>query len=220
MGCTSRVFMLDPAVLRQRVSWFCDEFKGGQGAAKAALRDGIYSMPPGVMRLRAIELKTMLGWTETELHSRLRTCPKILTRKPSTIANNVLKLQAHGFTSVQALHISASIPHLAAYDWSSPLNVERLQYLMLFLQLSADALASRPIVFTFSLQCRLGPRIEFSYRSRGISPDVPIAKSGCFTHTQRLSDANFAARFNNFSCSPPLIYDEVFKQHWHQRWES
>ncbi|KAL3162646.1 hypothetical protein ABBQ38_008691 [Trebouxia sp. C0009 RCD-2024] len=218
MVCGRSLFNVDPAVLHQRVSFFCEEFTGGQGAAKVALKQDIYRITAGVMKARAAELKKVLGWTEDELNRNVQTRPLTLMREPSTILSNVLKLQAHGFTSAQALHVVASFPGVAGYDWNSPSNVDKLQYLKLFLQLSADELASRAQILASSLQCKLGPRCEFVYRSKGIDPDVPGGLSGYLSYLQYQSDAHFAARFNHVSASPPLVYDEAFKQHWQQRW--
>ncbi|KAL3162643.1 hypothetical protein ABBQ38_008688 [Trebouxia sp. C0009 RCD-2024] len=218
MVCERSLFNLDPAVLHRRVSFFCEEFTGGQGTAKVALKQYVYCISARVMRARAAELKEMLGWTQDELSRNVQTHPKILTRHPSTILSNVLKLQTHGFTSAQALHIVASFPSVAGYDWNSPLNIEKLQYLQLFLQLSLEELASRPRLLAASFHLKLGPRSEFICRSRGSDPDMPAGLSGFPSYIQVCSDADFAARFNHVSASPPLVYDEAFKQHWHQRW--
>ena len=60
---------------------------------------------------------------------------------------------------------------------------------------------------------------EFMYRSRAITPDTPLTLSHCSSYLHSLSDAKFAAKFNILSASPPLLYDEAFKQHWQHRWK-
>ncbi|KAL3135102.1 hypothetical protein ABBQ32_008046 [Trebouxia sp. C0010 RCD-2024] len=218
MVCGHSLFNVDPAVFHERVSFFCEEFTGGQGAAKVALKQHIYLSSAGIMRARAAELKKMLGWTEDELNRNVQTRPLILMREPSTILSNALKLQTHGFTSAKALHVVASFPGVEGYDWNSPSNVDKIQYLKLFLQLSADELAARAQLLACSLERKLGPRCEFVYRSKGSDPDVPAGLSGCLSYLQYSSDGRFAARFDHVSASPPLVYDEAFKQHWQQRW--
>ena len=58
----------DPAVVRQRATFFCEEYGGGQAVAKKALKQGIYQVSVETMRSRAAELKAMLGWTEDVLN--------------------------------------------------------------------------------------------------------------------------------------------------------
>ena len=207
-----------PAVLHDRVSFFCKDFEGGQHAAKAALKQGVYRVSADLLRERAAELRTMLGWTEEECNRALSSNPRILTYQPSTVATNIQKLQAHNFTSVQALDIYASYPSLAGYDWNSPLNVDKLEYLTLILQLSRARIASRPQLLGASLAHKTGPRTEFIYRSRASTPDMPLGLLGCSSYVDSWSDARFAAKFNILSACPPLVYDETFKQHWWQRW--
>ena len=213
-----QLFHKHPAVIHERISFFCKEFKGGQHVAKTALKQNIYEVSVATMRERAVELKAMLGWTEAECSHALNAYPRILSYQPSTVANNMQKLQANNFSSAQALKICASRPALACYDWSSPSNVEKLLYLMLFLQVSPAEIVSKPVMLTYSLERRIGPRCEFMYHSRAITPDTPLALSrcsGCLT----LTDADFALKFNTPSASPPLVYDEAFKQQWQHRWK-
>ena len=92
-------------------------------------------------------------------------------------------------------------------------------YLMLFLQLTTADLASKPVLLSVSLEHRVGPRCEFVYRSRAINFDTPLQLSGCSSYIDSWSDAEFAAKFDTLSACPPLVYDEVFKQHWWQRWK-
>ena len=216
--CGQWLFDRDPAVLHQRVSFFCKEFKGGQQAAEAALKQEVYKVSEGNMRARAAELKAILGWTEDEFKACLNSVPRILNYQPATVANNIQKLQTHSFTSAQALDIYTSHPNLAGYDWSSPLNVEKLEYLMLVLQLSTNELASKPQLLSASLERNLGPRSEFMYTSKAIIPDEPLSVSGSLWPLWKCSDTVFAAKYNHLSASPPLMYNEAFKQHWQERW--
>ena len=57
MVCSQRLFELDPAVILPRVSFFCNEYKGGQHVVKAALKQAVYQVSEGTMRARAAELK-------------------------------------------------------------------------------------------------------------------------------------------------------------------
>ena len=216
--CNERLFMPEPAVLHHRISYFCEEFKGGQHAAKTALKQGVHQVSVDTIRARAAELKAMLGWTADELKTYLNIFPRILSHKPATVANNMQKLQAHSFMPAQALNIYASKPALAGYDWSSPLNVEKLEYIMLILQLTTAQIASQPRLLDTSLEQRLGPRSEFICRSQAVPLPTPLAVSGFAGYVTYVPDAKFAARFNVASTSPPLIYDADFKRHWQDRW--
>ena len=64
------------------------------------------------------------------------------------------------------LHFRKEVPGIAGYDWKSPLNTEKLMYLMLFLQLTTTELASKPRLLGNSLEHKIGPRVEFIYRSQ------------------------------------------------------
>ena len=215
--CGSRLFNQHPVVLHRKVSFFCKEFKGGKHAVKTALKQNVYHVSEGTMRARATELKAMLGWTEDELNTCLNVNPYMLSRLPATVATNIQKLQTHSFTSAQAVKAFTSLPALAGCDWSSPLNVEKLEYLMLIFQLMPAQIASKPVLLSSSLEQKLGPRSEFIYRSQVVSPNTPLLVSG-FSSWILNSDAKFAARFNFVSNSPSLIYDADFKRHWQDRW--
>ena len=216
--CSEQLFNRDPAALHQRVSFFCKEFKGGRHAAKAALKQNVYQVSEGTMRARAAELKAMLGWIEDELNACLKSFPRILSYPPATVANNIQKLQMHSFTHAQALKIYTALPAVAGYDWRSPLNVEKMEYLTLILQLTTAEIAAKPVLLGTSLEQKIGPRSEFIYRSQAVLPDTPLLSSGFSSWLEKGSDANFAARFNSPSNSPPLIYDANFKRHWQHRW--
>ena len=219
MICDQRLFICGAAEIRRNVSFFCEEFSGGQHPAKTALKQKIFYLSAEVMVARAAELQALLGWSKDELTQRVRADPMMLVRKPSTVANNIRKLQAYGFSHAQALDMYASNPSMAGYDWGAPSNMEKLMYLMLILQLSKDDIASRASLLRTSLERKLGPRSEFIYLSKGISPDMPFVSSGSSSWLQRGSDAVFAAKFSNVSANPPLIYNAAFKQHWLQRWK-
>lgn len=217
-ACGFRLFSTEPALVGERVAFFCEEFLDGQRAARMALKQNIYSISAATMVARAAELQAMLGWTEDELKQKLHANAQVLTSKPSTVANNIQKLQAQGFSSAQALQIFALRPSLTSYDWSSAANVQKVQFLKHVLQLSTAELTSSPGLLAISLASKIGARSEFVYRSKAIAADMPFGTSGFLSYIQTSSDARFADRFNGTSASPPLMYDEAFKQHWHQRW--
>ena len=219
MVCDQRLFICGAAEVRRNVSSFCEEFSGGQHAAKTALKQKMFYLPAEVVMARAAELRALLGWSKDELNQRVKADPMMLARKPSTVANNIRKLQAHGFSHAQALNMYASNPSMAGYDWGAPSNMEKLMYLKLILQLSNDEIGSRASVLRTSLERKLGPRSEFIYLCKGISPDMPFVFSGSSSWVERGSDAVFAAKFSNVSANPPFIYDAAFKQHWLQRWK-
>ena len=204
--------------MRQRVSFFCKEFAGGQHAAKTGLKKDMYQVSAETMRSHAAELKAMLGWPEDVLNQRLTTRPFILTLRPSTVANNILQLQAHSFSPAQALHVVASYPVIAAYDWNSRANAEKLTYLQHVLQLSPAEMAFRPQLLSASLEHKIGPRTEFLYACKGISHDTPFGLVGHVSCVEAMSDAKFASRFDELSASPLLVYNDQFKRHWQQRW--
>lgn len=217
MVCNGRLFNYNPAVLHHLVTFFCKEFKGGQRAAKNALKSGVYWISACHMMERAKELKTMLNWTTDELNKAVNVHPSLLIRNPATVAKNIQKLRAHSFSSAQALEIYASFPALAGYNWSSPSNVEKLEFLTFVLQLSKVEIVAKPQLLSTSFEDRLGPRSQFIYHSKGVTPEVPFGLA-YFSSYAQYSDARFSAKFNRLSASPPLIYDEDFKQHWRQRW--
>ncbi|KAL3162593.1 hypothetical protein ABBQ38_008641 [Trebouxia sp. C0009 RCD-2024] len=218
MLCGQQLFKPDSAKLSQLVSFFCEEFGGGQHAARSALRSNIYQVSAETMKARAAELRALLGWTEDELNQGVTTNPMVLTLRPSTVASNMHKLQAHGFSSTQAMYVFASCPSTTGYDWSSNANREKLTYLRHVLQLSLAELTSRPVLLSTSLARKIGPRSEFLYACMGINPDTTLAVSSVLSYIQTYSDAKFAAHFNNLSANPPLVYDDQFKRHWQQRW--
>ncbi|KAL3162621.1 hypothetical protein ABBQ38_008668 [Trebouxia sp. C0009 RCD-2024] len=218
MCCGRHLFQHDPAKVSQRISFFCDEFGGGQPAAKRGVTQRMYQMPPETMRARADELREMLGWTEDELNHRVAACPSILSQKPSTKLKNIQKLQAYGFSSAQTWDVYASFPTVAGYDFDSAGNVEKLTYLRQMLQLSPAEIASKPRLLATSFERTIGPRSEFLYACKGISPDTPLGLSRSLSYLTSLPDAKFASHFNDLSASPQLKYDDVFKQHWQQRW--
>ena len=218
MVCDQRLFKRGVVELGCNISFFCEEFGGGQRVARTALKQSVFCLSPELMRARACELKTLLGWSKHERNQRVNADPLMLTRKPSTVASNIRKLQAHGFSHAQTLDMYASNPSMAGYDWGASSNLEKLMYLMLIFQLSQEEIASKASVLRTSLQHKLGPRSEFIYLSQGFSPDLPLVSSGFSSWVQRGSDAVFAAKFSKVSANPPLIYDAAFKQHWLQRW--
>lgn len=219
MVCDQRLFDRGAAEIRQNVVFFCEEFGRGQRAAKAALKQKVFCLSVELMKARAAELKALLGWSQDELNQRVNADPLLLSRKSSTVVNNIRKLQAHNFSYAQALDMYAAKPSMAGYDWGSPSNTEKLMYLRLISQLSIQDLASKASVLRASLEHKLGPRSEFIYLSKGFSPDLPVVSSGFSSWVEQGSDAVFAARFNNLLATPPLIYGEAFKQHWQQRWK-
>ena len=214
MVCGQQLFDRNPAALHDRIAFFCKEFGGGQRVVKVAFKHDIYQVSSQTMRAHAAKLKAMLGWTADELNKSLHANPTILGRNPSTVARNI---QAHNFSFSQALEIYASTPSLTRCDWSSLLQTEKLMYLTPVLQLSPAEIASKPMLLQSSLDKKIGPRGEFMYSSKGFLPDTPLGSSGSSSYIESCSGARFAAVFNVVSASPPLMYGEVFKQHWQQR---
>lgn len=218
MVCDQRLFNCGAAEISCTVSFFCKEFGGGQRVAKTALKQRVTCLSVELMMARAAELKTLLGWSTNELNQRVNADPLMLARKPSTVANNIRKLQAHNFSYIQALDMYAANPGMAGYNWGAQSNIEKLMFLMLIFQSSREEIALKSSLLRTSLKRKLGPRSEFIYLSKGFSPDMPLASSGFASWVQMGSDAVFAARFNDTLANPPLVYNEVFKRHWQQRW--
>ncbi|KAL3135123.1 hypothetical protein ABBQ32_008061 [Trebouxia sp. C0010 RCD-2024] len=176
-------------------------------------------MPPEIaltMEARADELREMLRWTE-ELNHRVTACLSILAQKPTTKLKNIQKLQAYGFSSAQSWDVWVFSPTVAGHDFNSAGNVEKLTYLRQILQLSPAEVASKPRLLATSFERTIGPCSEFLYACKGISPETPLRLSRSLSYLTSLPDAKFASRFHD-SASPQLKYDDVFKQHWQQRW--
>ena len=218
MVCDQRLFKRGAAEICRKVSFFCENFRGGQHAAKTALKQKVFCLSVELMIARAAELNALLGWSKDELNQRVNADPLMLARKPSTVAHNIRKLQAHSFSHIQALDMYASNPSMAGYDWGAPSNIEKLMFLMLIFQLSKEQIASKASMLRTSLERKLGPRSEFIYLSQGISPDMPLVSSGFSSWVEKGSDAVFATKFNDVLANSPLVYDEAFKRHWQQRW--
>lgn len=108
----------------------------------------------------------------------------------------------------------AARPVLAGYDWIPPSNVEKLMYKWCVLQISATTLASGPRLLGTSVACKIGPRSEFMYCSRPVSPDVPVGLLGCPRYLYKCSDSVFAAKFGGSSANSPVRYDETYRQQW------
>ncbi|KAL3162600.1 hypothetical protein ABBQ38_008648 [Trebouxia sp. C0009 RCD-2024] len=144
------------------------------------------------MKARAAELKAMLGWTENKLNQGVTANPMILTKKPSTVVSNMHKLQAHSFSSTQALNVFASSPAIAGYDWSSSANREKLMYLRSLSQTS--------------LLNTLAPRWHFLILLEAAETDFKAADH--LTALATLSDEHFAQAFS--SASVGLVYDQDF----------
>ena len=129
MVCDQRLFKRGAAEICRKVSFFCENFRGGQHAAKTALKQKVFCLSVELMIARAAELKALLGWSKDELNQRVNADPLMLARKPSTVAHNIRKLQAHSFSHIQALDMYASNPSMAGYDWGAPSNIEKLMFL-------------------------------------------------------------------------------------------
>ena len=121
------------------------------------------------------------------------------------------------------LLVSSGFKQLCCIPWRGRLlelflQCNKLMYLTCVLQLSIADLASRSRLLALSFKDRIGPRSEFIYRSKGISPDMLLVQSGWSSYVNSLSDAKFAAKFKHLLTNPPSKYDEVFKHNWQQRW--
>ena len=215
--CDQQLFV-SPDQVHERISYFCQKFKGGKRAASIALRNRVYRVTEKTMQKRAAHLQEKFGWTTEELNRKINAFPSILAFKPSTLATNIKALQSSGFPPAQALNLCASYPALMTRDWTSACNIQKLQFLSTVLQMSLEDIGARGNLLSYSVEARLGPRFSFLYSLAGINPDTPILQSGLASWLQAGSDAKLAAYFDRPSHNSDLVYSQAWKQHWLQRW--
>ena len=218
MSCDERLFHKSAVHLHQTISFFFTEFGGGQQAAKAALKGGIFRLSKEAVKAHAAELQATLGWTDLELSQQLNQDPKLLCSKPTTIAKNIKELQLYNFTPVQAQHICASQPRLAGVNWTSPSSLDKLDFFVHVLRMTPDDIAARPTSLTYSLVKRVGPRMEFLCQCGLLDPAIPFLHSSHYSKVFDYTDAAFKTCVRAASVRSGLVYDDVFKQHWLQRW--
>ena len=168
MICDERLFARAADQVCQSISFFCTQFGGGQQAAKAALKSGVFCMSKDSMQAHAAELQASLGWTDPELAQQVNPNPRLLCSKPPT-ETETSELQMHSFTPVQAQHLCASEPRLAATNWSSESNLDKLCFLLHVLRVTPDDITARPTYTTLgrSLTKQIGPLSLVSMWSSG-----------------------------------------------------
>ena len=68
MVCGQQLFHHDPAELCRRVTFFREEFNGGQHVTRMALKQSVYHVSAETMRTRAAGLRALLGLTQVALN--------------------------------------------------------------------------------------------------------------------------------------------------------
>ena len=218
VAASSRLFLMNPATLHQRVAFFCQMYATGTNVARTAITRGVFVIPEAVMHSRAAKLQEELGWDSEQLKQKLSAEPNILNSEPSTIVRNVQAMQSAGFSSTQVRSMCTKQPTLLGLCWTSDTSVEKLQFLICLLGMTLDDIAARPYLLTSSVSNSLGPRVWFLYEMGAIDAPNTIIMSGLSGYLKN-SKAVFSKRFSVSSAFPSKIFDSAFVDHWRQRWE-
>ena len=218
LAASDRLFLLDPAALQRRVTFFCQKYATRTHVARTALTTGVFTTSEPVMQSRAAMLQEQLGWDSEQLKQKLSANPHILNLQPFTIVRNVQELQGAGFSQTQVWAMCTQHPALLGSKWTSDTNVEKLQFLKCLLGLTLDDIAARPYLLAHSVSSFLGPRVWFLYQTGAIEAPNTVLTSGFFTCII-YSRVLFNKRFGAPSAFPSMMFDSAFIDHWRQRWE-
>ena len=213
-----RLFLHSPAMLHQRVAFFCQMYATGTHVARTAITMGVFVTPEPVMQTRAAKLQQQLGWDSEQLKQKLSAFPTLLNYEPSTLARNVHEMQGAGFSQTQVWAMCNQEPALLSRKWTSPTNVEKLQFLTCLLGLTLDDIAARPHLLAHSVSNCLGPRVWFMCQTGAIEAPNTVMKSSLFSYITRPKSA-FSTRFSAPSAFPSMVFDSAFIDHWKQRRE-
>jgi len=218
LAANSRLFLLNPATVHQRVTSFYQMYATGTHVARTAITMGVFVTPEPVMQVRAATLQEQLGWDSEQLKQKLSAKPSLLTSEPSTIAHNVQAMQDAGFSQSQVWAMCTKQPALLGSKWTSDTNVVKLQFLTCLMGLRLDDIAARPDLLGSSVSSHLGPRVGFLYETGAIDATNTIMMSGLSSYLNK-SKAVFSKRFNAPPAFPNKVFDSAFVDHWRQRWE-
>ena len=218
IGAHPRLFLQSPAMLHQRVVFFCRMYAIRANVARAALIQGAFGTPESVMQARAATLQEQLGWDNEQLKQKLSAQPNILNLDPSTIARNVQAMQGAGFSLTQVWAMCTQHPALLGSKWTSDTSVEKLQFLTCLLGLSLDDIAARPHLLTYSVSGFLGPHVWFLYQTGAIQAPNTVMTSGLYAYIT-YSKALFSKKNGALSVFSGMVFDSAFVDHWKQRWE-
>ncbi len=219
IAASNRLFLMSPATLCQRVTFFCQMYATGTHVVRTALTRGVFLTPEPVMQSRAAKLQQQLGWDIEQLKQKLSAEPNILNSEPSTIVRNVQAMQGAGFSLTQVWAMCAKEPTLLGHKWTFDTNVEKLQFLTLLLGLTLDDIAARPSLLSYSVSAFLGPRVWFMYQTGAIEATKRVMTSGQFGYVYSISRAKFSNKYHSPLSNPSMVFDSAFIDHWKQRWE-
>ncbi len=221
MATHDRLFLHSPAMLHQRVTFFCQMYATGTHVARTAITMGVFVTPEPVMQARAAKLQEQLGWDSDQLKQKLSASPSILNYEPSTLARNFHDMQGAGFSQKQVWAMCTQQPSLLGRKWTSDMNVEKLQFLTRLLGLTLADIAVRPQLLAYSVTGFLGPRVWFMHQTGAVKVPKNVMTSGCFSYVCGYSRAQFSIRFSSPPSNPSMVFDSVCMvfDHWKQRWE-
>ena len=115
-----------------------------------------------------------------------------------------------------------SQPTLLAYDLTSQVNREKWTFLTGILHLGINELVSKPIVLSYSLGNRLGPRHAFAVQlNAGSTIDGQLNSASISLILSSRNDALFVEKISRHCMSgPPAVqYTAAFKAQWQERYK-
>ena len=208
----SRLLFYDPSRLAPGVMFFAQNYGNGQKAREAALLGGAYLVPRELLQSRAQHLQAKLSLSESELRTMATHSPFLLTKLSSTVDSNIAKFSSTFNVFWERMTILYKLdPSLLGLNWESKLQVQKVKFLRLVMQLDDHTLADHYKLLMTSLPKRLGPRFAFLQQllQLGLLPQEEVA-----SHVVRIykhTDAVFASNMNPSAPDSPLAYTTSFQ---------
>lgn len=213
-----RLFRASAVTLERRIMWFCETLGVGSSVAERAIKAGLCSLSEEDMQAKAMKLQTMLHWSQAQLSRILSRSPLLLQYAPDRVAINMQALQTCGFTTSQVLHICTQKCNLLRCNWSSSINIEKLQFCKVVLGLTLDDMAADPSILTYSLTTRLGPRASFLLETNLVDTLQSIPISGRFSSVLYYTDIRFSRICEKMHSDCSVSYNGMYVQQWQRRW--
>jgi len=201
------------------VLFFAKNYGTGKKAREAALVGGVYLVPQELMQMKAQHLQAKLSLSESELRKMATQFPCLLTELSSTVDSNIAKFsRSFNVPWERMTTLYKQDPALLALNWESKLQVEKVKFLRLVMQLDDHTLANNYKLLMTSLPNRLGPRFAFLQQllQLGLLPQEEVA-----SHAVSISDrtdAEFARVWTPASAESSVGYTKSFQKDWQLRW--
>ena len=209
------VFSLSPAALRHNFTYFCTCVGANDKETQRAWRNGIFITSPAELDIRLDSVAAQLDTTLVEAKGLVRRIPEISTLLPETVGLHVMQLHDLGFSRHQVKSMCSRQPSMLTLNYNTQLQADKWEFLTCVLQLSHDAIASRPQLLMSSLPNRLGPRWAYLQQLRLHGLIAFTAAPQVFQSLLFCTDLQFRARHT----APGLnLYDEHFQKQWQQQW--